>query len=75
MVTMIFAFGMYESSGNISHSINEIKLKLWPSMIANWLFWPLFLFFIYAVIPRFFRSIADAAIATLWSIILSFVMH
>ena len=75
LATMIFCASMWETRGNTMESLTEIKEKLWPSVKANWVFWPACMALIYGFVPRFFRSVADAAFGCIWSGILSYVWH
>jgi hypothetical protein len=75
IATMIFSAAMIESRGKFNFAYEEVKDKLWPSMKANWVFWPAAIFFIYTFVPRFFRSIVDAIFGCIWSGILSWVWH
>ena len=72
---MIFSASMIQSRGQLGFALNEVKDKLWPSMLANWVFWPAALFIIYGFVPLFFRSVADAMFGCIWSGILSWVWH
>ncbi len=75
LVCMIFSASLIESRGKVMWSLNEVKDKLWPSIKANWVFWPAAMFVVYVFVPLFFRSIADAVFGCIWSGILSWVWH
>jgi hypothetical protein len=72
---MIFSASLIQSRGKVMWSLGEVRDKLWPSIKANWVFWPAAIFMIYAFVPRFFRGVADAIFGCIWSGILSWVLH
>ena len=69
------AVGLYESAGDWVFAYNEMNKKILPTVKMNLKFWPAILFFIYAYVPIFYRSICDAVFGAIWSIILSWVLH
>ena len=72
---MIFSAALIETRGNYRIALYEVRDKLWPSIKANWVFWPAAMFIVYVFVPLFFRSIADACFGCIWSGILSWVWH
>ena len=72
---LLYSTAMIEYRGDMDKSSEIAEGKLWKTFRENVKFWTPVLFLIYGLIPKIWRTVADAFAGAIWSCILSFVYH
>ena len=72
---MVALTGMIESGGSIADGIHKMKDKIMFLMTSSWTVWPIWVWLLYAVIPKFARSVADNCFDACWSTFFSWLCH
>ena len=70
---MIILTGIIESGGSFMDGVEKVKNKLPQTMMLSWTVWPLFVFILYGVIPKYIRTIADNFFDAGWAVFFSYL--
>ena len=67
--------GVIESGGSVQEGIEKMKNILPTCMLYSWSVWPVFVFCLYGIIPKYLRTIADNLFDAGWSTFFSWLQH
>lgn len=71
---MFFTLGKLE--GMSAHdSLESVKQKIWPTLIANWKVWPLIQFANFFFIPMAYHLVVVNCASVFWNAYCSYVFH
>ena len=74
IASMLFLFEFIDKK-DIQKSTQNVKDKLWPTIVTNWKIWPLAMLINFSIIPANYRVLFSNFIGLFWNVYISWVQN